>query len=126
MNILILDYSTWRCGGATGDNVLGKGLTNLCNNEGFMCCLGQFSLQLDPNLTKEDIIHKATPWGVYNGDNPKLVVPPKQMEILAGEVTAKAIGINDNENTTPVEKISKLKSLFGEVGYEIRVINQPE
>ena len=37
-----------------------------------------------------------------------------------------AYQINDEENTTPQEKIELLKELFGKHGYEIEVVNMPE
>jgi hypothetical protein len=36
---LILDYSKWRCGD-DGEFKVGKGVTQLKNDEGFYCCLG--------------------------------------------------------------------------------------
>ena len=46
-----IDVNTWRFGGMRDcKNKHGEGHTYLLNNEGYMCCLGQISLQL--GLTK--------------------------------------------------------------------------
>jgi hypothetical protein len=57
MKILVLDESIWRCGDDAKDpnKSRGTGYTKLLNEEGYMCCLGQFSLQLSPELRKVDI-----------------------------------------------------------------------
>ena len=64
MKKLILDYYKWRCGG-DGEGKkgcsLGKGYTQLLNNEGFMCCLGQFSFQLNENIKEQDILEYGEP-----------------------------------------------------------------
>lgn len=55
---LTLDYSTWRCG-EKGEHQVGKGKTALLNIEGYMCCLGQWSLEL--GATKEEMIGRGEP-----------------------------------------------------------------
>ena len=55
MNFTI-DRSKWRCG---GDDGKGWGETQLLNEEGFMCCLGQCSLQ--SGLSEEEIYRLGEP-----------------------------------------------------------------
>lgn len=124
MKKLILDYSKWRCG-LDGDDKLGEGPTELCNSRGYECCLGQFSLQLNPKLTKNDIkgFYEPEEIGVdvdlltYNLDD-------NRDEIRNSSISEKAININDDEKTTPEEKIVLLKELFATIDCEIEVINK--
>lgn len=137
MKKLILDYSKWRCGkdseyyidDAT-KRALGKGSTLLLNNSGFMCCLGQFSLQLNNSLTEQDILSKATPSDL-NKEIPILSVfcafaSSPIPSYFNSELSQKAIRINDDIDTTIDQKITELKELFATVGYEIEVVNQPK
>lgn len=118
MKQLILDYSKWRCGGDY-DNKLGEGETMLLNVYNFMCCLGQFSLQLS-NLTEDDIRYRITPSMLYVSV-PDLTDSNFNNSLLS----RKAMIINDSSQTTPLEKIESLKKLFSEHGYSITVINLP-
>lgn len=128
MRQLILDYSIWRSG-LNGDNQTGDGGTKLLNHQGYMCCLGQFSKQLNLDLTDEDIMNIGTPSSTYT------VIPDLSVVKLAQggtpwrsntPLSQKAMDINDNNVTTPEQKISALKKLFNQHGYTIKVINRPE
>lgn len=125
---LILDYSTWRCGGErdTDKYKLGVGDTQLLNGYGYMCCLGQFSLQLKPELTKSEILNKAFPEDL--GYEIDMLTSP-DFDYEAGyrntSLSDDAADINDRTETTPEEKIQELKVLFLLEGYEIDVINKP-
>lgn len=110
MKTLTLDLKKWRCG-ANGQNQLGAGRTRLLNKEGFMCCLGQFSLQL--GATELDILD----WGKPSSAG--LSIPE-----LNDNLSYDAIGINDNERLTTEQRIAELKELFSKHGFEIKVINQ--
>lgn len=124
---LILDYSKWRSG-FNGKNKVGEGDTCLLNDEGFMCCLGQFSPQINTSIKLEDM----KGWGSPNELNIEidfLSVPSTDDDgekiFLDTNLTQQAIGINDDQTTTPQEKINLLKELFLGVGFTIEVINQP-
>jgi hypothetical protein len=132
MEKLILDYSKWRCGGSTEEeHQVGEGNTALLNNEGFMCCLGQVSLQL--GAKESDIKNVATP------DELEIEISllnfPVEPEWDWDEqlpqgfsntsLSAEAMEINDNIKTTPEEKIEALKELFKNHDYELEVINKP-
>lgn len=122
---LILDYSTWRCGGPQGDNVLGKGDTFLRNKEGFMCCLGQFSLQVKPELTVDKISEIGEPFSLRE-EIPGLGWYDDDIDEWANtQLSDDAMAINDSTQTTPEHKIELLKDLFATEGYEITVINKP-
>jgi len=126
MNKLILDYSKWRCG-KDGENSLGEGSTLLLNDEGFFCCLGLFSPQLNPDITEAELIGTGEP-----GDLATLVPLLNQEwddgenDLVSTGLSEAAIEINDDDQSTPEKKIAQLKELFAPVGYEIEVINQPK
>lgn len=111
---LILDYSKWRCGGE-GINSLGQGDTQLLNIYGDMCCLGQFGLQL--GLPEDEMYEVEEPCECKTGID--LFVDD------SGVFVMRAISINDDEETTPEEKIKEIEVLLKEKGIELEVINKP-
>lgn len=127
MKTLILDYSTWRCGYTSPykENRLGEGETRLLNTEGYMCCLGQFTPQLEPTIKKEDILDKDVP-SQLNKHIPDFTFLPPLGGYSSTLLVNSAITINDNHHTTVAEKIKSLKALFKKYGYTIRVINRPK
>lgn len=127
---LILDYSKWRCGGDNGQNKLGDGTVALLNKEGFMCCLGQWHLQLgatmeelldngEPNELKEAIF----PFSYEDEDDYDDDGACKRLRNTG--LSGCAIGINDDSDTTPEEKIKALTKLLAFEGIELEVINKP-
>lgn len=131
MQKLTLDYSTWRCGGnKNSENILGEGPTQLLNGKGYMCCLGQFSLQLDEELEPKDIITKGDPADIQKNIFGLVDMREDDWQeddyiYLNSALSSNAIEINDNEETTPEQKIEKLKELFSSYDFEIDVINKP-
>ncbi len=123
MRELILDYSTWRCGDH-GDYKLGMGETYLLNEENFMCCLGQFTPQINREVSKEDMLGISDPGGL-NIKVLSLNKPRRNDQYTTTVLSDQAVIINDEEFTTPEEKIVALKELFKKQGYSIKVINNP-
>jgi hypothetical protein len=127
---LILDYSKWRCG-YEGEHKLGEGQTLLLNEEGYMCCLGQFARQLNGKITNSVLLHKGEPGDiVVEIPNLNLVrdygsSDEADFQSENTSLSDNAIEINDEAGTTPEEKIGELKKLFGDYNYEIEVINKP-
>lgn len=136
---LILDYSKWRCG-EDGPNKLGTGVTALLNDDGCMCCLGLWSLQLgaseadllnkgEPNeldtlipVFAEEQIYKGKDFDPVTGDSiPYEFSDGKRTTELAMD----AILINDETETTPEEKIVQLTELLANHGIALEVINKP-
>lgn len=136
---LILDYSTWRCGDK-GDHTLGDGDTALRNDQGFMCCLGQWSIQCGANV--DELIGRGEPSEIetpihlfvieqthtdydfdpVTGEEVLTAIPDgKTNTVLAIE----AMSINDNSTTTPEEKIIALTELLANAGVVLEVINKP-
>ncbi len=120
-NIIYLDYSKWRCG-SDSQYKLGVGCTTLLNDEGYMCCLGQASLQF--GIKPEDMHNAVDPSDL----DTKLPILNKKVKksIRNTEFSYKAMQINDDTQITPLQKIKSLKSLFKKSGYRLIVKNQPK
>jgi hypothetical protein len=116
---LVLDYSKWRCGG-DGTYKLGEGGVALCNSFGYMCCLGQWTMQTGAD--ENSIMDKGEPQEAG-------IVHPLFTYIVDGIrpsiFTSEAIGINDDPDTTPEHKIERLKELCLKHGIELDVTNKP-
>lgn len=123
---LILDYSKWRCGfnnNATEcPNQLGKGSVRLKNSFGYFCCLGLISLQL--GATEDEITDVGQPF-MIGRSLPLLTSKGLNGFIINSELSSDCIGINDDEKTTPEEKIEKLTQRFKQEGIQLEVINKP-
>src|SRR5689334_17402949 len=128
MKTLTLDYATWRCGEG-GAYEIGKGQTSLLNSSGFMCCLGQWSLQLgaiakeikgfgEPCEVKSSIPLLNNLENLNEDDN-------EPSQFVNTIFSKRAIAINDDMDTTPEEKILLLTVLCKEHEFELRVINKP-
>lgn len=115
---LTLDYSKWRCGD-NDINRLGEGKTLLLNDRGYMCCLGQFSLQF--GCSKTEIKGVSFPYGL--GKRIPLLTDHSGSHT---EFSRKAVSINDNLETTPEEKISLLRKLLKGKGIRLVVKNKPK
>lgn len=120
MKELILDEATWRCGNCSGNsnNRRGEGPTRLLNDEGFMCCLGQFALQLD-SLLKEDKLNRCSTPSSLNRAIDLLTRVLGNGMVMDSNLSKMAMSINDDSDTTIEQKVEKLSSLFEEFGYKI-------
>lgn len=128
MTKLILDYSNWRSGGSEGspvtENIVGKGSTQMLNDEGFMCCLGQFAPQLNCDVKFEGMRGTGEPCD--NGLIKLLTINDDDDGIVENtQLSTDAMDINDDNETTPEKKIVLLKALFATNNCEIEVINKP-
>ena len=125
MKILVLNESIWRCGDDSKDpsKSRGTGYTKLLNEEGYMCCLGQFSLQLSPELKRADLLHRHFP------QNLEIAVEDLTAkaygELKDTELSKKAVAINDNSHSTISEKVKELTELFAKYEYKIIFISMP-
>lgn len=119
---LTLDVSTWRCGGV--NNVLpyglGKGDTELLNSKDYMCCLGQFALQL--GMKREEILHVGTP--SRTGRLIPLLSKRREGGLSNTVLSNNCIIINDNELATIDEKILLIRKELKKKGITLRVKNR--
>lgn len=120
---LILDVSMWKCGACASspNNRIGKGVTKLLNQEGYMCCLGQFYPQLDKRVKHKRMLYMNEPKDLKLESYP--LTRLGKFTVEDSNLSKSAIEINDYEYTTVQQKISLLKRLFAEYGYRIKVIN---
>lgn len=122
---LILDYSKWRCGYTTPHeckNQLGAGPVRLLNEEGYSCCIGQFSAQL--GASKELLLNESSPSSV--GVHIELFNKSfGSGSFFDTALTEDCIVINDDPETTPDIKISLLTQRLAKDGIMLKIINHP-
>lgn len=114
---LVLDCSKWICGHSSdpSENKLGEGETALLNDDGYMCCLGQFSKQaglIDDELRNNFVV-----------ENLNKEVNDLCHEGYGTQLAEDAMSINDMHGMTIKERIIELKKLFSAKGYKIKVKN---
>lgn len=119
---LVLDCSTWRCG-SNGKNKLGKGVTALLNNQGYMCCLGQFAEQL--GVDESLLLNEGQPDDIEVNRVIELITVKNKLGGIKDNsmFTERATKINDNALTTPQQKIKQLTRLLKKYRRELKVIN---
>lgn len=141
MTAYVLNLVTWRCGddgcGMEG-TALGEGQTELLNSEGFMCCLGQFSIRRHirgqgRKVTKVDAIYIESPSdlaykvkGVYD---PAFVVSETTESGLTTlyrdtPLAQNLIRINDDSTTTIRTKIRLMRAALENEGHTLTVTNE--
>lgn len=122
-----LDMKVWRCGGDEfGTNGLGSGETAMLNDQGYMCCLGQFAAQagvgksyllgqVDPSTVGDALRDAKKKWryddSFLNGEN------------FISHLASNLIHINDDDNTTPEQKIVLLRNELEAHGHTLSVID---
>jgi hypothetical protein len=127
-NKFTIDYKKWRCGGfqKRDHNKVGRGLTQLLNIYGQMCCLGQVSEQCGVPL--KQLEHISSPDGLTFES--RTLLPFLVSRNYAGDsrtdLSAKAMRINDEMFTTIRAKIKSLTKLFKEHNIELEFINVPK
>jgi len=113
---LILDEATWRCGqDSCSKNSRGYSETCLENDKGFLCCLGQFSRQIDKKIG--DMVDLFEPCEINAVVS--LLTKKEGCSIVNTKLSKSAMEINDDETTTVEEKVKKLKTIFKRRGVSI-------
>lgn len=126
---LTLDYSTWRSGGDSPENKVNMGCTNLYNEYGYMCCLGQWLIQCGIPENELKAIGEPSSLKRYSIQN--MLDEKEGANLFVDEIglntlfSRAAIEINDDTSTTPEQKISSLRDLLKENEIELEVINKP-
>lgn len=120
----VLDVKLWRCGGDIDPShlyTLGEGDSSLLNEEGYMCCLGQFALQAD--IPKDQLLDKLLPCCLYeNYDSNFIDCTDRVYDITL--LAQKLININDSTTTTVKSKISQIREVLDSYGITLHVINE--
>ncbi len=108
--VIIIDESRWICGepdqNDNKDKCLGKGISQLQNEQKFMCCLGQATLQLKPDIDREKFNTASSP------SNINTLIPYLTEEYGSDytntNFTRDCMAINDSSNTTVEQKKAEL------------------
>lgn len=123
---VVIDRSKWRCGGTGFKNQVGNGDTQLCNSQGFYCCLGFISKKVRGN-SKGKIVGLADP-AQCKFDIPELIESRyfyDKTRKFNTHLANQAITINDNTNTTYKQKEKLLKALFKDTCYKLKFVGEP-
>lgn len=121
-----IDRSIWRCGGDShyykNGKGHGRGLTELLNSQGYMCCLGQVCHQA--GVPKAKLLHAAYPTSVKLNEYNELISFLRAPWVDTGyyknsELGQDAVDINDSTRLTLEEKEVELTKVFAEHGHEI-------
>lgn len=124
----VLDYKKWRAG-RNGGNRVGKGDdTYLLNQEGYMCCLGQFCEQA--GFEKESL------WNVENpstlSTTTRITIPVltqkshNQYYRFDSPVAGLMMDINDDADIGTKRRLIGLAEALLGVGITMEVINLPK
>lgn len=118
-----LDCKTWRCGGIQSESTvtLGCGKTLMLNEQGYMCCLGQFSIKnnkVPANLVLGLPEPRTLASTLHSGYDINFA-----RNCDGNPLTAKLININDNKVTTPRQKIVLLRKELAKHNLKLRVLN---
>jgi hypothetical protein len=128
---LILDFQTWRAGGGIAfeshENKIGEGRTELCNTEGFMCCLGQWALQ--SGFDRGQVMGNDEPADLSNEQGEVFKKFSSYNEnkgtYYNTKLSADCMTINDDRTTTYQEKIRLLTERLAKEDIKLTVINLP-
>ena len=117
---LKIDVLKWRTGNY-GKFSTGLGDTSLLNQDGYMCCLGFMCLQ--SGLEETDIINQSEPDCTDLNEKIPLLTKKEKEEFKNTMFSKKAVSINDNEDTTVIEKMKLLERHFSKNKVKIKFIN---
>jgi hypothetical protein len=123
MREFVIDRSKWRSG-EKGKYAIGKGTTEMKNEEGYMCCLGQICNHLHPD---KKMINVRDPEDFYNSIKYKednFLVYNEGYDNLNTTLSNKAMYINDTVKYNIKERESKLKELFAEHNIKLKFIGK--
>lgn len=123
----VIDRSKWRCGGS-GPHMQGTGPTELLNNDGFMCCLGQVCKQL--GVPESKMLNVPAPLTlVHRSYTSAESLHPLgyivEAGVLAGTaLTQEAMSCNDNpyDSMRPEDREQTLTELFARNGHTLTFV----
>lgn len=135
MKSYTLVISDWRCGHFAppeSGRRLGLGFTSMLNDEGRMCCLGQFARQA--GVSDNYLLGEDCPVGVADkmgrAYDTNFVVPAsapateeEEYDLFVHTALAnRLMNINDDEKTTIAEKVSAIREALESHGIQLQVI----
>ena len=125
---LVLDIKKWVCGAESSNkkNKVGKGISKLQNSHGYMCCLGQFCKQANPDIDISNYYSPSDIPIVITGlnrprkkDDPINYLPNRYTKL-----SDKSMKINDNTHTLVTTKIKQLQQVLKSASYKLKIINK--
>jgi hypothetical protein len=143
----VLDIDKWKSGSDYGPEPVGEGSTQLCNDAGYMCCLGQFAKQC--GYTEEELQQFGDPEDLLEAlndefnsieglDDDKCNVKPK--EGYEDFVTINVTNTYDHYKNTPLaialieandskdlgirERAARIREILEDAGHSLKVINE--
>lgn len=122
-----LDIAKWRCGNESKDfkNKMGKGITELTNEFGYSCCIGQFAKQT--GIDSAQLLNRATPQVVrecmIGFELPELFNSMFLIYEDNSELATELMEINDNDRTSVKYKIQHIKNKLEEHGHTLTIKN---
>ncbi len=133
---LKLDYKIWRCGGySIGINSkLGVGDTSLLNEQGYMCCLGQWCKQL--GVPEDKLKARQSPQNISDISKYTDIFTIKNYGCnlenygcdfeTNNDFSQICMYINDSDITSIKQKVSLLKEECSKHDIELELVNFPE
>lgn len=128
--VIVIDRSKWRTGGNYDEvndtkNLTGRGHTELCNTQGYYCCLGFIGKKFRKNKPMVGCMEPDD----CEFDIPELIVYDNSdfygKSRKNSDLTKNAIEINDDCTTTVKQKETKLKTLFKNSCYKLEFVGEP-
>ena len=119
-----LDVSKWKSGNEhlDPDNVWGVGITALLNDDGYMCCLGQFALQ--KGVAPETLLNKDDPNDIDVIYDENFQMINDLNELINTPFANHLIQHNDRCGLTPLERINKIRSELRFYGHDLIIKNE--
>lgn len=125
----VIDRSKWRCGGSItypnkiNLNARGLGIIQLENQEGYMCCLGQITKQLRPDLS---LLMVSSPDQFTDEISylSEMIEGDDGEEPFNTPLAENAIEYNDDPDLTDDERENLLSKLFDDEGLKLTFVNE--
>jgi hypothetical protein len=116
-----LNLEKWRCGAGSMDIecYLGEGDTEMLNDCGYMCCLGQFALQTD--ISTSFVYRKVGPAGVAKTSHYRYDWNFVGVDYEASALAVECMKINDDVSTSVWEKLCKLAEALDNKGIRLMI-----
>jgi hypothetical protein len=120
-----LDYAKWICGSPLShklneETTAGRGATSLLNEEGYMCCLGQFSAQC--GMPEPLLLNVGMPTALTE----MRAQTPSTFFLHSISRACQFSNINDSHITSITEKVRRIGEELAKHGYKLTIKNFPQ
>jgi hypothetical protein len=123
MRQLVIDRSKWRTGGNILDTQFG--VTQLLNDNGMMCCLGFYCLQIG-NKTENEISEIGLPESLDSCEGIEELIEPVSdiRDFKNNDFTEIAIYINDSEELSNEFREIQIHQHFKKINVDVKFVNE--